>query len=77
METGKNGAGDVPAIAPGKCRVNVIQSLGWVECLERDADKCTHALFFGSGFLCRHPDHKPRGSAATSGRPPPPEQPPA
>jgi hypothetical protein len=41
-----------------KCRVREVMHLGWIECLEKEASQCPHALFFGSGFLCRHPDQK-------------------
>jgi hypothetical protein len=41
---------------PRKCLVSEVKSLGWLECLEKDAAKCPHSLSFGTGFLCRHPD---------------------
>ena len=74
METEGSSSSPAHGIDPSKCRVHELGSIDWIECLERDADKCSHALFFGSGFLCRHPDQKNLLARLRSHRP---AQPPA
>ena len=58
METREDNPSVVHGIDPGECRARVLKNLDWIECLEKGAVHCTHSLFFGSGFLCRHPDQK-------------------
>ena len=52
---------------PKICRTRYLgQSLDSSDCLTENPETCQHALRFGSGTLCRHPDHR---TFAKAGKP--------
>ena len=44
---------------PKICRTRYLgQSIDSSDCVTENPEACLHALRFGSGTLCRHPDHR-------------------